>query len=68
MKKSEILPNLNGMVMHDGIKYKLTAGIVRRKDNGEVDYSVELQSLRAKSSVVIAGLDRVELLEGGDER
>ena len=66
MKKSDILRNLNATVEYDGHDYKLTAGIVRRKDNGEDCYSVELESLRARS-VVICGIDKVNLKGGTSE-
>ncbi len=67
MKKSEIKPNLNTIVECNGTDYKLTAGIIRRKENGEDYYTVEIQDLKA-NSVSIARLDQVKLKEERSEK
>ena len=64
MKASDIMQNLDGIVLYDGRRYRRTAGIIRFKPKRGFYYTAELHDLRA-NSVTIAPLEHVTIEGGG---
>ena len=63
MQIKEIIPNLNQRVRYkDSTSYTFTGGIVKKKENGEIYYLVELID-KNKNSLLIAGLEDIECLD-----
>ena len=60
MEVKEIIPNLNKNVRYkDSTSYTLTAGIIRRDQQGNIYYTAELLDKNG-NSVVIVGLEDIE--------
>lgn len=62
MEIKEIIPNLNKPVKYNDSLYTLSAGIIRKKENGETYYQAEVMD-KNKNSVRITRLTDVEVIE-----
>lgn len=60
MNISEIKRNLERIVLYNGAEYILKGCIIRRNTMGRFYYQAELMDTKAKSSLIVTALDKID--------
>lgn len=60
MNISEVKRNLERVVLYNGAEYVLKGCIIRRNTTGRFYYQVELMDIKAKSSLIVTALDKID--------
>lgn len=60
MNISEVKRNLERVVLYNGAEYVLKGCIIRRNTTGRFYYQVELMDIKAKGSLIVTALDKID--------
>lgn len=60
MNISEVKRNLERVVLYNGAEYILKGCIIRRNTTGRFYYQAELADTKAKSSLIVTALDKID--------
>lgn len=60
MNISEVKRNLERIVLYNGAEYILKGCIIRRNITGQFYYQAELMDTKAKSSLIVTALDKID--------
>lgn len=60
MNISEVKRNLERTVLYNGAEYILKGCIIRRNTTGRFYYQAELMDTKAKSSLIVTALDKID--------
>lgn len=60
MNISEVKRNLERIVLYNGAEYILKGCIIRRNTTGQFYYQAELMDTKAKSSLIVTALDKID--------
>lgn len=60
MNISEVKRNLERTVLYNGAEYILKGCIIRQNTTGQFYYQAELADTKAKSSLIVTALDKID--------